>query len=127
VNKKTRILIVDDNASFRKGLQALLKIQPDMETVGDAENGPKAMELAKELQPDLILLDAQMPGMTGVAVARRIKRRWPRIKVILLTMYTDYREKSIEAGADAFITKGVPPDHMLSLIRGMTEVENVSA
>jgi DNA-binding NarL/FixJ family response regulator len=119
VNKKSRILIVDDNPSFRKGMQALLEIQPDMEVVGEAPDGDKAMELVEEMQPDLLLLDAQMPGMTGVAVARRVKRRWPRMKIILLTMYSDYRSKAIEAGADAFLTKGLPPEHVLSLIRGI--------
>jgi YesN/AraC family two-component response regulator len=119
VNNKFRILIVDDNPSFRKGMRALLDIQPDMETIGEAPNGHAAMELVEELRPDLILLDAQMPGMTGVAVTRRIKRIQPQTKIILVTMYSDFRSKAIEAGADAFITKGIPPEHMLSLIRGL--------
>jgi DNA-binding NarL/FixJ family response regulator len=119
MNKKSRILIVDDNSSFRHGMRALLDIQPDMEVVGEAPNGNAAMELVEELRPDLILLDAQMPGMTGVAVTQRIKRLLPQTEIILLTMYIDYRSKAIEAGADAFITKGLPPEHMLSLIRGL--------
>jgi CheY-like chemotaxis protein len=123
VNKKTRILIVDDNSSFRKGMRALLDIQPDMEVVGEAPSGHAAMELVVEICPDLVLLDAQMPGMTGVAVTRRIKRLQPQTKIILLTMYSDYRSKAIEAGADAFITKGLPPEHMLSVIRGIIRKE----
>ena len=124
---KSRILVVDDNPSFRKGMRAFLDIQPDMETIGEAPNGHDAMELVEELRPDLILLDAQMPGMTGVAVTRRIKRLLPLTKVILLTMYSDYRTKAIEAGADAFMTKGLPPEHMLSLIRGITNKKNCKA
>ena len=121
MNKRIRIVIVDDSHSFRKGMQALLEIQPDMEVIGVAPSGHRAMELVEDLQPDLVLLDAQMPGMTGVEVTQQIKNRWPRIKVILMTMYTDYRSKAIEAGADAFITKGIPPEHMLSLLRGIAQ------
>jgi DNA-binding NarL/FixJ family response regulator len=121
LNKKVRILIVDDSASFRKAMQALLEIQPDLEVVGTAPNGRTAMVRIDQLQPDLILLDAQMPGMTGVEVAQQIKRCWPQTKIILMTMYPDYLTKAIEAGADAFLTKGIPPEHVLSLIRGIIQ------
>jgi DNA-binding NarL/FixJ family response regulator len=67
---KTRILIVDDNPSFRKAIRALLEIQPDMEVAGEARCGSAAMESLEEFQPDLILLDAKMPGMTGFEVTR---------------------------------------------------------
>jgi DNA-binding NarL/FixJ family response regulator len=121
VDKKCRILIVDDSPSFRKGMRALLEIQPDMEVAGEASNGDKAMELVEVLKPDLVLLDAQMPGMTGVDVTQEIKRRWPQVKIILMTMYADYRSKTIEAGVDAFLTKGIPPEHLLSLVRGILQ------
>ena len=116
---KSRILIVDDNHSFRKGMQALLEIQPDMQVVGQAPNGHKALELVEELLPDIVLLDAQMPGMSGVEVTRKIKSRWMQMKVILMTMYADYRSKAIAAGADAFLSKGIPPEHTLAVIRGI--------
>jgi DNA-binding NarL/FixJ family response regulator len=125
MNKKIRILIVDDSLSFRMGMRALLEIQPDMQEVGMAPSGHKAIELVEELQPDLVLLDAQMPDMTGIEVTQKIKSRWPKVKVILMTMYADYRSKSIEAGADAFVTKGLPPEHMLGLIRGIAQGEKV--
>jgi DNA-binding NarL/FixJ family response regulator len=121
MNKKMRILIVDDNHSFRQGMRALLSIQPDMKVKGEAPDGHVAMEMIQELHPDLVLLDAHMPGMTGVEVTRQIKSRWPQVKVILMTMYADYRSKSIEAGADAFVTKGIPPEHVLSVIRGISQ------
>jgi DNA-binding NarL/FixJ family response regulator len=123
MNQKPRILIVDDNPSFRKGMQALLEIQPDMEVAGMAPNGHRAMELADELQPDIVLLDAQMPGMDGVEVTRKIKSQWPNMKIILMTMYADFRIKAIEAGADAFLTKGLPPENTLSVIRGIFHQE----
>jgi DNA-binding NarL/FixJ family response regulator len=121
VNNKIRILVVDDSLSFRMGMRALLEIQPDMQMVGFAPNGNKAMELIEELKPELVLLDAQMPDMTGIEVTHKIKGRWPNMKVILMTMYPDYRVKSIEAGADAFLTKGLPPENVLSLIRGIAK------
>jgi DNA-binding NarL/FixJ family response regulator len=123
MSKKIRILIVDDSLSFRMGMRALLEIQPDMQEVGMAPTGHKALELVEELQPDLVLLDAQMPDLTGIEVTQKIKSRWPKVKVILMTMYSDYRSKAIEAGADTFLTKGIPPEHILSLIRGITQME----
>ncbi len=125
MKEKTRILIVDDSASFRKGIRALLDIQPDMQVAGLASQGYKAIQLIEDLHPDLLLLDAQMPGLTGIDVTLEIKKKWPEIKVILMTMYVDFRSKAIEAGADAFITKGIPPEHMLSVIRGIIHQEAI--
>lgn len=123
MGEKTQILIVDDSASFRKGIRALLDIQPDMQVIGEASNGARALEWIEELQPNLILLDAQMPGMTGVDATRQIKKCWPQIKVILMTMFPDYRSKSIKAGVDAFVTKGIPPDQLLAIIRGISKID----
>jgi len=123
MNNKIRILIADDSLSFRMGMRALLEIQPDMQEVGFAPSGHKALELVEHLQPDLVLLDAQMPDLTGIEVTQKIKNQWPKVKVLLLTMFSDYRSKAIEAGADAFATKGIPPEHMLSLIRGVAQKE----
>jgi DNA-binding NarL/FixJ family response regulator len=116
-----RILIVDDNQSFRKGMQALLEIQPDMSVCGTAQDGRQALELIDQVLPDLVLLDAQMPGLSGVEVAHQIKGRWPGTRVILMTMYPDYRSKAMEAGADAFLIKGIPPEDILAVIRGIRE------
>lgn len=126
MNNQSRILIVDDSPSFRRGMRALLEIQPDIQVVGEAPDGSKALEWIEELQPSLVLLDAQMPGMTGVEVAQQIKSRWPKTKVILMTMYPDYRSKAIEAGADAFMTKGIPPEQLLAIIRGISQDKETS-
>jgi DNA-binding NarL/FixJ family response regulator len=117
--KKIRVLIVDDSSSFRMGMRALLEIQPDMEVAGEARSGDEAIESLEQLQPDLILLDMKMPGLTGVEVTRQIKNRWPQMKIVLMTMFADYCSKSINAGVDAFITKGIPPEDVLSVIRGI--------
>ena len=125
MSERTRILIVDDSQSFRKGMKALLEIQPDMQVAGLAPTGQKGLELIEALHPDLILLDAQMPGLSGMEVTQEIKKKWPEIKVILMTMYVDFRVRAIEAGVDAFLTKGVPPEQMLSVIRGIIHQETM--
>ena len=117
MNNKTRILIVDDSLSFRKGIRALLSIQSDMEVIGEASDGSTAMEMIPRLKPELVLLDECMPGMSGSEVTRQLKELWPHIKVILLTMYSDREFQAIEAGADAFLIKGMPSEHILAMIR----------
>lgn len=119
MSEKIRILIVDDSQSFRKGMKALLEIQPDMQVTGMAPTGQKGIELIEALHPDLVLLDAQMPGLSGMEVTQEIKKKWPEVKVILMTMYVDFRVRAIDAGVDAFITKGISPEDMLSIIRGI--------
>ena len=118
---KIRILIVDDSLSFRKGIRALLSIQSDMEVIGDASDGSTAMEMIPGLNPELVLLDECMPGMSGSEVTRQLKNLWPHIKVILLTMYSDRESLAIEAGVDAFLIKGIPPEHILAMIREIIE------
>src|SRR5512136_1289203 len=97
-------------------MRALLDIQPDIDVVGEAPDGRAALECIERLQPDLILLDARMPGMTGAEVARIVKHRWPQIKIVVLTMFND-RQRALEAGADAFLTKGIPPEQLLAVLR----------
>ena len=114
-----RILIVDDSPSFRKGIKALLEIQPDMQVAGVAPDGQEALDLISTLSPDLVLLDAQMPGKTGIEVAPEMKSLCPETKIIMMTLYPDYRSRAVEAGVDAFLTKGIPPEHLLTVIRGV--------
>lgn len=84
---KTRILIVDDNQMFRDGLKQLINREADMEVAGEAENGQKAVALACELQPDVILTDIKMPVMDGVEATRRILSEKPHMKILALSMY----------------------------------------
>lgn len=121
MSQAIRILLVDDSTSFRKGMQTFLSIQPDIEVVGEAARGQAALEMIERHHPNLVLLDAQMPGMSGMEVTREIKSRWPHIKVILMTMYPDYRKIAIDAGADTFLSKGLPAEHILALVRGVVQ------
>jgi DNA-binding NarL/FixJ family response regulator len=121
VNNKIRILIVDDSLSFRKGIRALLSIQSDMEVIGEASDGNTAMEMIPRLEPELVLLDECMPGMSGSEVTQQLNNLWPYIKVILLTMYSDRESLAIEGGVDAFLIKGIPPEHILAMIREIAQ------
>lgn len=114
----TRLLIADDRARSRDGLRALLATWPGMEVVGEATDGQEAVRLVKELSPDVVLMDVRMPVMDGLEAARIIKREWPRIRVVVLTMYVSHRPEARAAGADAFLVKGCPPEDLLAAISG---------
>ena len=105
--KKTRVLIVDDHTLVRDGIRALLMLAADIEVVGEACNGMEAMEKMKELLPDVVLLDLAMPIMNGLDTTRKIRKEFPKTKVLALTQYDDseYVVPVIEAGARGFVTK----------------------
>ena len=104
---KIRVLVVDDHAIVRDGICALLAVTGDIEVVGEAANGNEALEMVKELAPDIVLMDIAMPIMSGLEATRRICRRFPKTKVLILTQYDDkeYILPVIEAGASGFISK----------------------
>ena len=84
-----RILLVDDQSLIRQGLRALLELEPDLEVVGEAENGHSAISLVETLHPDVVLLDIRMPLMDGVAVTKEIGQRFSETKVLVLTTFDD--------------------------------------
>jgi DNA-binding NarL/FixJ family response regulator len=100
------VLIVDDDKASREGLRELIELRPDIHVVGEAIDGEEAIHLAKTLHPDLVVMDVQMPNMDGLEATRRIKQRLPDIRIILLTMYREYRAAAERSGADAFLVKG---------------------
>jgi len=118
---KIRILMVDDHGAFRDGLRAMLKSAPDLEVVGEGEDGTQAVELALTLQPDIILMDIQMPGMNGVDATRRIVYTSPHIGVIMLTMFEDDDSvfSAMRAGARGYLLKGALKAEVLNAIRGV--------
>jgi DNA-binding NarL/FixJ family response regulator len=103
--EKLRVLIVDDCAVVRDGLQSILQAAPDVEVVGEARDGCDALAQAERLHPDIILVDAQMPGMGGVETTSHIKERWPKVKVLFLTVHSSYIEAALAAGADSCLMK----------------------
>jgi DNA-binding NarL/FixJ family response regulator len=105
-----RVLVVDDVPQVRQDLCMVLTLASDIEIVGEAANGLEAIRQAEALQPEVVLLDLEMPVLDGYAAARRIKTHCPACRVIALTVH-DYeaaRQKALQAGVDAFVVKGAP-------------------
>ncbi len=100
------VVIVDDDRASREGLRELFELRPNINVIGEAINGEEAVNLAGSLHPDLVVMDVQMPKMDGLEATRQIKQRLPDIRIILLTMYREYRAAALRSGADAFLIKG---------------------
>jgi two-component system, NarL family, response regulator LiaR len=107
MNRLIKILLVDDHEMVRIGVSAYLKIQPDMEVVGEAVNGIEAVEKALELRPDIILMDMVMPGMNGAEATKAIIDQWPEAKIMIVTSFLDDDKvyPALEAGAISYILK----------------------
>ncbi|MBI1293740.1 response regulator [bacterium] len=106
-------LIVDDSPRSRAGLRALLTTSPEVEVVGEAASGSEAVEQVAQHHPDAVLMDVRMPGMDGLAATRCIKKKWPQIRIVLLTMYDSYRQEAQAAGAEAYLIKGCSLDELI--------------
>lgn len=115
------VLIADDHQFFRDGVRALLEAQPDMECVGEAATGEEAVRRATELQPDVILMDVQMPGMSGVEATRQIVSSSPQIRVLVVTMFEDDTLvfSAMRAGARGYLLKGARHEDMVRAIRAV--------
>jgi DNA-binding NarL/FixJ family response regulator len=114
--QRIRLLIADDAPRSRHGLRALLATWPEVEVIGEVADGREAVRLLGESQPDVVLMDARMPVMDGLEATRLIKNRWPKVKVVVLTMYPAFRAEALAAGADAFLVKGCPAEELLEAI-----------
>lgn len=105
-----RVLIVDDTSRARQSMKALLEVWHQLEEVREAANGSEAVQLVEDFRPDVILMDARMPKMGGLEATRLIKAKWPQIKIVILSVFTDYQALALAAGADAFVSKSDPPE-----------------
>jgi len=105
--KKVRILLADDHTVMRAGLRALLERQPNLEVVGEAEDGRQTVELASSHVPDVVVMDIAMPNLNGVEATRRMVSKQPTISVVILSMYSDesYVMRALAAGARAYLLK----------------------
>ena len=126
--KTTRILIVDDVSQVRRELCTLLPLLDDIEIVGEAENGQSAIELADTLQPDVVLMDVDMPIVDGIAATRSIKQANPATRIIVLSIHNDeaVRAQARSAGADDFVDKGAPLAALLQAIKTIS-TERISS
>ncbi len=122
-----RILIADDHLVVREGLSAMLSREPDIQVVGEAVNGVEAVNKAKKLQPDMVLMDLRMPELDGVEAMRQIRAENPDIKFIVLTTYDndEYIFKGIEAGARAYLLKDAPREELFKAIRAVYRGESL--
>ncbi len=118
-NNQIQLLIVEDSAAARIGLKALLKSVPDIRLVGEATRGDEAIQLAERWQPDVILMDLQMPDVNGIEATRQIRQTSPHIAVLVLTMYDDDDSvfAAMQAGARGYLLKGASRSEMLRAIR----------
>ncbi len=122
-----RVLIVDDHQLFRDGLRALLLAAPDTEVVGEAATGAEALRLAAETQPDVILMDIQMPDLDGIEATRQIVAANPQVGVLMVTMFEDNQSvfAAMRAGARGYVLKGARHDDMLRAIRAVGSGEAI--
>jgi two-component system, NarL family, response regulator LiaR len=119
VNEPIRILVADDHPVVRDGLVAILGTQPDFRVVGEAADGLSAVQQAARLQPDVILLDLEMPGMDGLTALQQIRAAYPHIHILVFTAFdTDERIiRAVQSGVKGYLLKGAPRDDLFNAVR----------
>lgn len=128
--KSLRIILVDDHAVVRMGYRRLLENDPDIEVIAELESGEEANQKARELNPDVIVMDLSMPGMGGLEAIRRIKAKNPEIRILVFTMHDNvsFVEHAMEAGASGYITKNNAANVLIQAVRqiatGQTYIES---
>ncbi len=117
--ERLRVLIVDDHAITREGLAAILRRAPDVEFVGEAVDGPGALEAYRRLQPDVMLMDVGLPGLSGIDVAQILCREFPEARIVMLTVHDgdEYVYRALRAGARAYLLKDAACDEVLDAVR----------
>jgi DNA-binding NarL/FixJ family response regulator len=121
-----RLLLVDDHAILRDGLRALLSYYPDVEVVGEAEDGFQAIEEVERLAPDVVLMDIAMPGMNGLEATRRIRQGYPETRILVLTQYDDQRYvlPFLRAGVSGYVVKRALGSDLIDAVRAVAKGES---
>jgi DNA-binding NarL/FixJ family response regulator len=124
-NSKTTVLVCDDHAIFREGVKQVLSSQPDIDVVGEASNGLEAVQAARRLRPEVVLMDIAMPLLRGFDATRRIKRYCPETKVLLFSIYEDddIVARCLTAGASGYVLKDTPPLQLVYAIQNVKQGE----
>jgi DNA-binding NarL/FixJ family response regulator len=124
---KVNILIVDDHTLFRTGVCRMLEAEEDMHVVGEAATGQEALEQARQLMPDVILMDIKMPDLDGISAARTLHREMPHVGIIFITMFEDdeFIFQGLQAGGRGYILKDAGPETMLRAIRAVAHGESL--
>ncbi|MGD2156234.1 MAG: response regulator transcription factor [Anaerolineales bacterium] len=120
-----RILLVDDHVLFRKGVSALLSRRQSIKVVGEAGDGIEAIKAAREILPDIILMDIEMPKCDGLEATRRIKREMPHVKIVMLTVSDDDQSlfEAIKSGAQGYLLKDLEPYQLYDLLESVSQGE----
>jgi two-component system NarL family response regulator len=124
---KIRILIADDHTLFRKGVRTMLEAEEDIQVVGEAATGRQALEKARALMPDVVLMDIKMPDMDGIEATRTLHREMPHMGIIFVTMYEgdEFVFRGLQAGGRGYILKDADPETMLRAIRAVAHGESL--
>lgn len=122
-NGTTRVVLADDHDVVRQGLKRLLDRAPEIEVVGEASDGLQALRFAKELQPDVLLLDIEMPEMDGIEVARRLQEQNIKVRILILSAYDDreYIRALLDIGVSGYLVKGEAPGKIVEAVRGVAQ------
>lgn len=114
-----RVIVADDHTILREGVCSLLGLHDDIEVVGEARDGAEALELLEAADVDVVIMDMVMPRLNGLEATREIRRRWPRVKILILSMYDDdaYVQQVIQAGASGYVLKRVATEDLVQAIR----------
>ncbi len=118
-NEKIKVILCDDHKILREGLRKLFELEEDIEVIAEAESGEEAIDKAAQLQPDIVLMDINMPTLNGVSATRKIKQENPKIAVIILTVYADekYLYEAIKAGAMGYLLKDISSNELIEAMR----------
>lgn len=118
---KLRLLLADDHEIVRQGVKVMVDAQPDMKVIGETSNGREALRLARELQPDIVVMDISMPDLNGIKATEKLKQSCPELKIIALTRHTDlgFLQKILSAGASGYVLKQSASVELLSAIRAV--------
>lgn len=127
MDKRIRVLLIDDHTLFRSGIKALLQRQPGFEVVGEAGDALEGVKRAKILQPDVVLLDIHMPGMTGREAVSLVADEAPQARILMLTVSEDIEDllQTLRAGAHGYLLKNIEMDYLLNAIRSAVDGDSV--
>jgi len=126
VGNQMNIIVVEDNSRARHALSACISLHAGIQITAEASNGLEAISKIKSRPPDIVIMDIQMPVMDGLEATKIIKKRWPRVKVIVLTMYQNYQSKALSAGVDAFLVKSCSVAELVSTIYTLSQTDTIA-
>lgn len=121
-----QVLLADDHSLFRRGLRHMLEIEDDLTVVAEARDGAEAQQLAREYQPDVVLLDINMPVVDGLTAARALRQEFPTLGIVMLTMFAEdaFVTRALAAGANGYLLKDTPFDQVVAAIRAAARGES---